>query len=150
MPSNLPEDRIPTLPVRLKRVLGLAFALSAAMTPFGRAFAAESLDTIAERATKLGEGWAAIAADSAISCDVMADKLAKYSDDKGALVKETTAALMAATKKATPEQKNAMVTKYEPRMEASMNQISAGTTRCRGNAKVTTQYARWLKIIRGQ
>ena len=90
MPSSLPQDRIPTLPVRLKTVLGLAFAFSAAaaMTPFGRAFAAESLETIAERATKLGEGWAAIAADSSISCDVMADKFAKYSDDKGTLVKE--------------------------------------------------------------
>lgn len=152
MPPNLPEDRIPTLPVRLKRVLGLAFALSAAaaMTPFGRACAAESLDAIAERATKLGEGWAAIAADNSISCDVMADKLGKYSDDKGALVKETTAALMAASKKATPEQKNAMVTKYEPRMEATSNQIAAGTTRCRANTKVSTQYTRWLKIIRGQ
>ena len=152
MPSNLPEDRIPTLPVRLNRVLGLAFALSAAaaVTPFGRAYAAESLDTIAERATKLGEGWAAIAGDSSISCDVMGDKLGKYADDKGALVKETTAALMAATKKATPEQKNAMMTKYQPRMEASMNQISAGTTRCRANTKVSTQYSRWLKIIRGQ
>ena len=152
MPSNLPENRIPTLPVRLKRVLGLAFALSAAaaMTPVGRAYATESLDAIAERATKLGEGWAAIAGDNAISCDVMADKLGKYSDDKGALVRETTAALMAASKKATPEQKNAMVTKYGPRMEATSHQISAGTTRCRANTKVSTQYSRWLKIIRGQ
>jgi hypothetical protein len=136
------------LPCGKRLALGFALLAVAVAVPFPRADAAESLDALSERATKLGEGWADILDGDTDSCDVKAGKLSKYADDKAALVKETMSALKAASKKATADQNKAVQTKYESRQEATEAKTTDGLTKCRGNAKVTTQYMRWLKLIR--
>jgi len=121
----------------MKKILGLAFALSLAL-PSGRAHAAMTAEQAGDKAIVLLEAMADIIDKDQDNCDKMAVDLNKYQDDNAALIKE----LGEAKAKRTPADKKAWQDKYKARLEAAQGKMMAGGQKCEKNEKVKAAFQR--------
>jgi hypothetical protein len=121
----------------MKKLFGLAFAVSLALLPALRASAMTN-DEAGEKAMGLIEGIAAIVDSDKANCDKMATDVNKYTDDNAALIKE----LNAMKAKRTDADKKAWQDKYGDRMKAATQKMMAGGQACQSNEKVKAAFGK--------